>query len=476
MTQKFRRLTWSALVAGAGFSLVTGCAVGRPSIGPGAAPGAMPITSAAPSRMPVAPAGYAAPVPPGTPVPAAPPAWAFGNHADSHSGSDDHRSDCPCCSGSRNDANPLRRPVDLFGSVEAPRSDGEQVANDYAVMPVAYDDPTTVGEVPCPTGDPCAPPNVQLPAWFDEAGGMFTPSDEFIFDGGDDGVEVLIDKDWTVRGLDMEDTVGHFDTRDGRRLVAPSNRVPIYAPRFGSVRRIYGIAGNEANVAIEGVQGEIASIGIEEVDLASTALQQLQPRGQVGHRSSSTFRDRTRGMELENEVASSAFDNRFATFEDLAIIRYGAYDQNEGAKLQEGIDAATSWGKLDAAQATVDNLTVDLLGNGSPAAETVGIEEDDSRPRLRLVKVASRSDALPGEIIEFAIRFDNVGNETIGNVTILDHLSPRLEVIEGSPQCSLKSDFFVNEQDETTQIFRAEIVDPLPAGQGGIVRFKCRVR
>lgn len=392
------------------------------------------------------------------PPPPAQPRWRFGNSTDSHA------ADCPCCrEGMAQQENPLSRPLeDLNYSSDS-------------VRPVSYQEGEAM-PVPCPPGFESSSTQWNLPRWYDATGGRFTPPDELIFDGGDDGTEVLIDRDWTVRGLDQEDTVGHFDTLDGRRMVAPSNRVPIYAPRFGSVRRIYGIAGNEGHVALEGIQSELQVQHSEEVAISSTTLQQLQPRGQVGQVSSSNFRDRTRGVEMDNEVASSAFENRFSSFEDLAIIRYGAMDQDDSARLAEGIDAANSWGKVDAASAVIDNLQIDQLGTGMPAAETVAVEEDESRPKLRLVKVASQSEAQPGDIIEFSIRFDNVGNETIGNVTILDHLSPRLEIIEGSAQCSIEAEFFITVQQETSQIFRAEIVDPLPAGQGGIVRFKCLVR
>lgn len=404
------------------------------------------------------PPSWVAPSDSQIPPPPARPRWHFGNSTDSHA------ADCPCCQPSMSEQeNPLSRPL------EGLNPEG------HTVQPVSYQEGSSV-PVPCPPEFAVPAEQFDLSRWQDATGGMYTPPDEFIFDGGDDGLEVRIDRDWTVRGLDQEDTVGHFDTLSGRRMVAPSNRVPIYAPRFGSVRKVYGIAGSEASVAIGGVQSEMLARGAEEVSIPSTTLQQQQPLGQVGQTAASTYRERTRSAGLENEVASSQFDNRFNAFEDLAVIRYGAMDQDDGARLAEGIDAASSWGVVDAASDVIDNLQVDQLGTGLPAGETVGIEEDESRPRLRLVKVASRAEAQPGDIIEFSVRFDNVGNEPIGNVTILDHLSPRLEVIEGSAQCSVEADFFVTEQEGTSQIFRAEIVDPLPAGQGGIVRFKCLVR
>ena len=276
--------------------------------------------------------------------------------------------------------------------------------------------------------------------------------------------------------MDSEDTIGHFDTLDGERRIQASNRVCIYAPRFGSVRKTYGISSNANVQQLAGVDSQVAMVEIEEVDITSTTLQNLQPRGQVGSKAPSTYRERTRGMELENRVASSAFKNRFSLFEDLSIIRHGIFDQDEKARLAEGLSAAESWGRIEAPQAVIDNLTVDSIGTGVPAAETVLVEKPEGKPDLRIVKVASAKDALPGDIIEFTLRFDNVGNEKVGNVTLLDHLSPRLEVIDGSAECNVEAEFFVTEQNQGTQIFRAEIVAPVLSGQGGIVRFKCRVR
>jgi hypothetical protein len=76
-----------------------------------------------------------------------------------------------------------------------------------------------------------APPGIMRP-W---------PTDEYIFDGGDRDLAVEVNPDYSVRGLDQEDTVVHYDTVDGETLVKPSNRVCIYAPRFSSVRKVYGV-------------------------------------------------------------------------------------------------------------------------------------------------------------------------------------------------------------------------------------------
>ena len=44
------------------------------------------------------------------------------------------------------------------------------------------------------------------------------------------------------------------------------------------------------------------------------------------------------------------------------------------------------------------------------------------------------STAQPGEEVEFTLRFDNVGDRVIGNVTIIDSLTTRLEYVDGTPE------------------------------------------
>ncbi len=93
-----------------------------------------------------------------------------------------------------------------------------------------------------------------------------------------------------------------------------------------------------------------------------------------------------------------------------------------------------------------------------------------------MCKLASTSSAKPGEIVEFTIRFDNVGDQPVGNVTIVDDLTPRLELVPGSGQSSLKAKFLTEPNKEGSLILRWEIEEPMNPGQGGIARFKCVVR
>jgi uncharacterized repeat protein (TIGR01451 family) len=92
------------------------------------------------------------------------------------------------------------------------------------------------------------------------------------------------------------------------------------------------------------------------------------------------------------------------------------------------------------------------------------------------VKVASQKDALPGEEVEFTIRFDNIGTQPVGNVTIVDNLTIRLEYVPDSAQCSVEAAFFTQDNQSDSLVLRWELAEPLQPGQGGIIRFKCQVR
>ena len=108
----------------------------------------------------------------------------------------------------------------------------------------------------------------------------------------------------------------------------------------------------------------------------------------------------------------------------------------------------------------------------------------DSSGFLLAVLPASHSldmDALspfaePGDEVAFTIRFDNVGTETIGNVTIIDNLTTRLEYVPETAQCSIPAQFGTQVNEGDSLVLRWEITDPLEPGDGGVIRFTCRVR
>ena len=162
-------------------------------------------------------------------------------------------------------------------------------------------------------------------------------------------------------------------------------------------------------------------------------------------------------------------------FEDLTVIRQGIYVHAEKARLSQSVDAAIVWTHNQAVQVVLDGQQAGVA-TGDQRAEAVFVVEPPRNDKLRVIKVASTPVAQPGEIVDFTIRFDNLGQRTIGNVTIIDNLTPRLEFVPDSAQSSLKGNFVTQPNDAGSLVLRWEIEDPLPAGQGGLVRFRCRVR
>jgi len=302
------------------------------------------------------------------------------------------------------------------------------------------------------------------------------PRDEYLFDGGDQDAPVEVGADFSVGGLDLEDTIGHFDTLNGRTIVSPSNRVPIYAPRFAAVRKVYGFVQHEGHEKSAGVELPTRLQLHEEVDIATTSLQQIQPGGKIGTKQSSTFRERIRGIDISSRRIVRGLENGFLPYEDFRIIRHGQYDNSEKARLSQNIDAAIVWSHKQAVQVTIDGIEAAVHHGTTRTGETSLYERPDGKPALRVVKVASASDAKPGDEIDFTIRFDNVGTEKIGNVTIIDNLTTRLEYIADTAQCSLGANFFTIENEGDSLILRWEIIEPMKTGDGGIIRFKCRVR
>jgi len=302
------------------------------------------------------------------------------------------------------------------------------------------------------------------------------PQDEFICDGGDLNHDVHVKKDWTVVGLDQEDTVAHFDTLDGRTEIVESNCVCIYAPRFAAVRQVSSPILHEGHERMADVVMPVKPNLHEENRIPKTALQPEQPIAQLGLDQSQILRDRTRGLLVDLPVRPILVRDAVLPYENLLIIKSGQLDNTEKARLAEMTTAAIVWTRNQAPQVLIDNRpAVEAVGASKP--EVTLTYEMEGHPRLRLCKIADKSEARPGEIIHFTLRFDNVGDQKIGNVTIIDNLMPRLEFVEGSAESSVKARFVTQPQlPGESLVLRWEIEEPLEVNQGGIIRFQARVR
>jgi uncharacterized repeat protein (TIGR01451 family) len=328
------------------------------------------------------------------------------------------------------------------------------------------DESPSVDQTPMPMNNmgPWRPPGIACP-W---------PDDEYIFDGGDNDGEVKVRDDGSLLGLDPEDTVAHYDTLDGRTIVKPTHRVCIYAPRFAAVRQVT-VAYNEIQpIKPGGVEMPIKLVRQDDVQPVSTTVQPVQPIADIGQRAPVTFLEELPPVGLVAQTVVRAVQDRYKPYEDFSIIKMGIIQENEAAFVHKCIAAAITWTSDVGVQVLVEGRRASALEKDQRAEATYSVEP--GKPCFRVCKVASATSALPGEIVEFTIRFDNIGEQPIGNVTIVDSLTTRLELLEGSGQCSRKADFSSKPNEVGSLILRWEIKEPLNPGQGGIARFKCRVR
>jgi uncharacterized repeat protein (TIGR01451 family) len=276
--------------------------------------------------------------------------------------------------------------------------------------------------------------------------------------------------------VDQEDTIAHYDTLDGQTVIEPSNRVCIYAPRFAAVRRVDGLVLHEQHERSAGVEIPIGPVLGEFNELATTVIQPVEPRGQRTAKPAQSFRERLRTVGVENRLLPGATEAGLLPFEDLLIIRRGQFDNSEKARLTSRLEAAVTWTHEKALQVIIDNVQAVEMAGESSSQSIYTYEMPPGKPRLRIVKIASQCDALPGEIVHFTLRFDNLGDQTIGNVTIVDNLSTRLEYMPETQECSLKAEFVTEANEGESLVLRWEITDPLEVGEGGVIRFQCRVR
>jgi uncharacterized repeat protein (TIGR01451 family) len=334
------------------------------------------------------------------------------------------------------------------------------------MRPPGWEPPTAVGPpLPRMVYRPWAPPGIAVP-W---------PMQEYLRDGGDRDTRVIVRDDWRVDGLDLEDTVAHYDTLDGRTIVEPSNEICLYAPRFAAVRRVDNVFEGQQQAKAGGHTQPVSLIGYEEQQLAATNMQPVQPIGDRVAQPANILKGRDVGQPVFTVLMPDGVHDRIKPHENFQVFLTGVMEVDDKPLLAKAARAAVVWETRQAVQIILEGrrAQADVLVQAPAVIYRV---DEPGNPKLRLCKTASATSALPGEEIDFTLRFDNVGDQTIGNVTIIDNLTTRLEYIPDSAKSSVKANFSVAANNGESLTLRWEITDPMKPGDGGLVRFKCRVR
>ena len=304
------------------------------------------------------------------------------------------------------------------------------------------------------------------------------PADEYLFDGGDRGLPMHYNGH-ARGGLETEDTIVEFVDHRGESHVQASNRVAIYSPRFGAVRVVSGLH-EETSV------DRLASA--TELQRGSGLTNKVGSVGHAVNLRASDMRVRTRASGLENNEGQLAFHQRETAGEqiqnqaailNLAFVKQGFFDQRSEPVLVKSIRAAATWTKDRYPMVTGSLQTGQEVYATFSMQEIVGIEEDHkSDGDLRIVKLADRQTAHPGDIITFTIRFDNLGDRELRDIRIVDHLTSRLEFMADSVQWDSDSGVTLPPRDdgEGSVVLEFRLADPLEGHRGGHLTFQCRVR
>jgi uncharacterized repeat protein (TIGR01451 family) len=304
---------------------------------------------------------------------------------------------------------------------------------------------------------------------------MVGPRDEYLCDGGDHGTPAGVKADWQVTGLEQEDTVAHYDTVDGQTFITPSNQVCIYAPRFGVVRRVIDLQEYARYDAANGY-GQITALAkIDENEQIMTSHARVRPNINRDRDPVSLLKEREQPGELDRDVRLLADIGTLAPYANLQIVKLGILTGDEKVKIARSSLAAVTWTGDEAPQITIDSRNaIAAVSDRTPGV--IYHLNEPNKPVLRIVKLASCGSAKPGEIIEFTLRVDNIGNREMGNVTIVDNLTTRLEYVPDSGKASVAADFSTEPNDGGSEILRWEIKEPVAKSAGFILQFKARVR
>ncbi|MDD3469385.1 MAG: hypothetical protein PHE53_05315 [Thermoguttaceae bacterium] len=296
-------------------------------------------------------------------------------------------------------------------------------------------------------------------------------------DRGEDGLPIGIEADGKLLGLDSGDAAATYEGSDGQMQKVVVNQAPVYAPRFGGVRQVVGLSEEMSRVGFRDVEQKTRAANVGTREVVWSQKQHEAVRGQVSEQGPSAAEGHDGLNRTETSVGLAMHRDTFRTWENFQRIRIGQMDSAEGLKLAASARAAKAWDQAEGFKVVLGDEVVSSFSRLDGASEVYYVEDGGKRyGRLEVTKVASVADALPGEFVEFTIRYDNIGEAAITKVKLSDSLNPRLEYVEDSAESSFPANFTTRPNADGSLILEWELTEPLMPKDGGIIRFKTQVR
>jgi uncharacterized repeat protein (TIGR01451 family) len=301
--------------------------------------------------------------------------------------------------------------------------------------------------------------------------------DEYVFDGGDRDLSAAMHTNRS--GLDTEDTVAAFADHTGELRTTASNRVAVYAPRFGSVRTVTGLV---ADVKIDKAIGAKDNITVGNLKTGNAAQENVHDTSLSGLET----RDRVDGMKaavppVQNRRTEIAGQNRKVDegHEGRDVKSPGIFHRKDGVEVAEQMRNAITWTRDQFPVITATTTNASEVSAKFKVQQTIGVKDErETRGNVRIVKLADRDEARPGDIITFTINFQNTGDFDVYDVSIVDNLTPRLAYVSGSAEIDEKhpGEVSVEPNGEGSEILTFKLDKPLEGHASGTITFEAVVR
>ncbi len=364
-------------------------------------------------------------------------------------------------------AQPVRRPV----------AENIQLASNDVVRASASD--AAVERVDAEARTPAVCPDgfgyAEGPVYDDEAASPALFPDEYLFDGGDRAYPITRDP-YQITGLDTEDTIAQFDDDEGHTKIKKTNRVAIYAPRFGSVVMV---SGPNSDTLVDKIHGHVVAQG--GVNLRNRTVTETQAQNLDTGRMQTRLRANGVGTDIVTDTLNrgqgrAVSINVMNTHESLARLRNGQMEDSLRLTQIQGMAFAEIWTRKQ-------NPVIEGHASSASQSKTVqvqadytGVEDNGKRGDLRLLKTADKGVAAIGDIVTFTITYENRGDRPLTKVSIIDNLTPRLEYIAESTTTDRPGKVEAEDNGEGSVILRFILDEALPGRTKGTVTFQARVR
>ena len=297
---------------------------------------------------------------------------------------------------------------------------------------------------------------------------------EFICDGGDHPPDAYVRKDDSIAGLQPEDTVVHYTTEAGDLHIVPSNRECLYSPRFASVRKITAAVAGEKAIGLANVDRPMGPIKIGVKQGGQIVRDHLGPKRAEVAKRIDAMRDRNRGVPVEHVWQPLLAARVLPPLQSTSVLEWNELRADQLALVERLSQAAIAWTIGESVELAVQNVKPrEVVRDRQVEAFTV---YDFPEGRLRVLKLADKEHAQPGEVVTFTIRVENVGDAPVNEVVLTDNLITRLEYVADSQTSTAEAEFTATPNSEQSMRLKWKLAEPMKVGDAVTFEFQCLVR